>query len=814
MSALLLWSNLAFTQVGTVRESSADSHDEIHSHIDSVYQLSSELETNLDRSQFDLEALLDLLDYDDKQIVEFVQQQINFQAYEGVLRGPQGTLISRSGNSLDQSLLLARLLKDAGYDARIARGKLQIDQSKALIQSMAIDTSWPSPFRQNSENHLILNKILSNSGYTAESAREEMLKYTENARPEISTEQSRINHVIEAVQTALTPLETELNSATFAETLIEEQTDYFWVEYQLSQGSGWQPVHPAFGIAKAPQLEVNEYYADEIPAQLQHRVRVQAFIETQLGGRKSTVPLMSPWERPAANAAHIPQVLTLAPVTDFEARGQLDIEAGLNSATFYALYMNGALAPGASVFSLEGLVGPPEALTGQGAFLGTVSKKGISAADALSNLGSDEKDKESIGGLNRLWFEFSIIAPGGNITTISRNVLQTADDGQKLVHGRKVDRESLRRELQTAFFQTRELAVATGPVNPAYSMALGLSLVEETKRSIEKLQQLEKQGALAPTSQAIQQVKPPPDSRAFRFIGMANGSTGNSIAIASFLAQPMIVTLNRGLSRKNGNLNRFEQTDIVFNVRRSLEFSTQSAEQSIQQSVSQGVWDTYFEVLSNRKPDESAAQISAFERLSSRLENLRYIPPDEKSELEKLGLDFSSELLAKNELQAGFGLLIPDGVSVEYPAWWRVDTATGTVTGMAVGPGGYGGVTSTEWIIKLISLSISSAYMIHGIWNCYENYQGIALYCCLVDTILTGVLIAAMTHIITAIIVEMLATTGTVIIPGAAPEAGLIAKQNSRMIAAIVALFVTASGRTGLKLADFRLKVCGTIADT
>jgi hypothetical protein len=32
-----------------------------------------------------------------------------------VLRGPLGTLFSRSGNAIDQALLLAGLLRDAGF---------------------------------------------------------------------------------------------------------------------------------------------------------------------------------------------------------------------------------------------------------------------------------------------------------------------------------------------------------------------------------------------------------------------------------------------------------------------------------------------------------------------------------------------------------------------------------------------------------------------------------------------------------------------------------------------------------------------------
>ena len=59
------------------------------------------------------------LDYEAEFILDYVSNDIAFQPYEGVLRGVAGTLRARAGNSLDQSILLASVLKSAGYDARV-----------------------------------------------------------------------------------------------------------------------------------------------------------------------------------------------------------------------------------------------------------------------------------------------------------------------------------------------------------------------------------------------------------------------------------------------------------------------------------------------------------------------------------------------------------------------------------------------------------------------------------------------------------------------------------------------------------------------
>jgi hypothetical protein len=64
----------------------------------------------LDRSQFDLDALLDAKDFAPQSIVDFISEAISLEIYDGALRGAVGTLVSGAGNALDQALLAATLL--------------------------------------------------------------------------------------------------------------------------------------------------------------------------------------------------------------------------------------------------------------------------------------------------------------------------------------------------------------------------------------------------------------------------------------------------------------------------------------------------------------------------------------------------------------------------------------------------------------------------------------------------------------------------------------------------------------------------------
>ena len=71
------------------------------------------------------------------QAIGFVRDSIVYQPYTGTLRGAAGTLRAGAGNSLDQSILLANLLKTAGLDARIARGTLTDADALRLLRNIS-----------------------------------------------------------------------------------------------------------------------------------------------------------------------------------------------------------------------------------------------------------------------------------------------------------------------------------------------------------------------------------------------------------------------------------------------------------------------------------------------------------------------------------------------------------------------------------------------------------------------------------------------------------------------------------------------------
>ena len=67
----------------------------------------------------------------------FVRDKIAFEPYEGAQRGLTGTLMARSGNSIDQAMLLRSLLDEYKIKSRLAHGKLSADDKTRLLRNFS-----------------------------------------------------------------------------------------------------------------------------------------------------------------------------------------------------------------------------------------------------------------------------------------------------------------------------------------------------------------------------------------------------------------------------------------------------------------------------------------------------------------------------------------------------------------------------------------------------------------------------------------------------------------------------------------------------
>ena len=95
------------------------------------------------RDRWDPQFIVDTVGISPAALYSYVRSNVGWVPYRGQLRGPVGTLMDRRANSLDMSLLLARLLTLAGHDVRLAHAELSEDTVDKLWQNLSALTANP-----------------------------------------------------------------------------------------------------------------------------------------------------------------------------------------------------------------------------------------------------------------------------------------------------------------------------------------------------------------------------------------------------------------------------------------------------------------------------------------------------------------------------------------------------------------------------------------------------------------------------------------------------------------------------------------------
>jgi len=349
---------------------------------------------------WDVEALNFRLGYDESELITFVRESIHFEPYTGTLKGVTGTLSARSGNALDQAMLLASLLKDAGMEARIARARLGAGDAERLARA-ALHTREPvMPVTDR------------------DAAERKLAKLAELTGREIpDLERGPGEHAIDPSVTDLaTRLEALLEPADGSGTLAEPLSDYFWVQWRVGPGDQWHAAHPAFGRRPAPEaLEAKAYFGDQIPQSLQHRIRFEIGIERLRGGALETQWIASPWERPVANVFGEAITVGLLPLV-----GATPDPGDAATPSIFVPMFNGRLAPGGRAFSLLGqVVDPGVAGSSAAGVFETVGQRFLEAAQSVV----DDPENKPLMVLTGQFIRVTWIRPGGRKRTEERWLL-------------------------------------------------------------------------------------------------------------------------------------------------------------------------------------------------------------------------------------------------------------------------------------------------------------------------------------------------------------------------------------------------------
>ncbi len=396
----------------------------------------TELKAVIDRQSFDREALLEALDFDVERIVRFVSEEIQYQPYAGLLRGPDGTLQSRAGNMLDQAVLLAALIKSTGYDARVAYAP--IGQNAAPVAPSARQSAAAEPplFIDPKQAQKLTDPISRNLPAPAQ------------ARHAFQAGTQFLQRVNDSIYEAAVESKEPETPAYKPETL-------FWVDYRSSSHDSWISLNPV-NARDMTGVPATGFLHQTVDPALQQRVRIEVLAESSLNGKLSRHSLITPWEQAAANLIGEDRSVTLQLLPDaFLMAGESDNPIDRLPATVsFVPMINGGLAPGGKIIDRLGIVADASVAFSQGAglFRTIADRLGKAVATVDSDGGKVNEHDRPVQHISRVWLKITASAPASEPIVIERDLARWQADWPAMV-------DDLSRQV-TLSFQTGETSPA------------------------------------------------------------------------------------------------------------------------------------------------------------------------------------------------------------------------------------------------------------------------------------------------------------------------------------------------------------------
>lgn len=195
-------------------------------------------------------------------IYEYVRDEIAFEAYQGSLRGVEGTLLARAGNSWDQAILLKALFDQINIKCKLVRSPLPEEYFADLKKQASI------PARQTAFLPLELAGQLGINEKEIVDFNKSVSDFSAEVALETKNEHSGIKFV---------------EGKKIAATDAQVYGDYLWVQAEIEEKLyDFHPVFPADTTLVLESLGVMNSRAS-VPEEINHWVRYRCFIERVSG---------------------------------------------------------------------------------------------------------------------------------------------------------------------------------------------------------------------------------------------------------------------------------------------------------------------------------------------------------------------------------------------------------------------------------------------------------------------------------------------------------------------------------------------------
>jgi hypothetical protein len=594
-------------------------------------------------------------------LLEWVRSQTRWVPYRGVLRGPVGVLLDRQGNSLDRALLLATLLRHAGYEIRLARAELPAERARELLPSLlasrsalvrgsetGVEGDWRPDVR------LITGTYLKDSAAIArkvEARLDRSIRLLDTLDARTDTQAARLR--------ALLP-KPAAGSAGAAEQddPIEALRDHWWV--QRRDGERWIDLD----LLAVPDDPAPAATADPaaLDSALYQRVVVRLVTERLSNGSLSERKVLEREVRPSELIGK-PVVLEVTP---------LGLQPGLISVSKDPAAALRMLALEENEWHATLLVGGEvaEAVVSPGPVTGAAP------GNPLGGLGLGIGRAVGSGGaeLSAAWIEYETRVPGRPSQVVRRQLFDLVGPAARAAR-RPIElelTEERRLERSLALTRTTEIVPLASAVAPEYLIHLAASAALANQNFLRA----------APAAAAT----PLEDLETFAKSVQPGPSHLYTLAVTRmsadpdapvYLDRPNVLSRHAFLGLRGGRIVRLEGTDIVVNDVAVAPGSPDPAEIRRRQ----GIRDTNAEAILYDGQPVVGSVADGFARSD------RWIAVTSADDALLAGLPADTRRRMADDLAAGYVLIAPaslaDASRPELAGWWRIDPRTGQTLGVS-----------------------------------------------------------------------------------------------------------------------------------
>lgn len=633
-------------------------------------------------------------------LFEYVTDRIAFQSYRGILRGVDGTLASRAGNAYDQSILLASLLSDAGYDAQLATATISEADAARLLTRLGDSPLVGDETRDIDD--ATANEMLAAVGLTLDDV----------AGFDLDPAHSNAYHAAQTVQRAFTGY---LGAAPDANAeLLEEAQMYAFVQYRLSSNDEWTALHPAFGTLDAPEIaEIERVFDGTIPDEFTHALTVEILIERKVEEELELVPVTTAWTRPLANMHGIPVEVSIVPMRDVGADA---VTAGrYNESEFFIAQINQNADTTLEAFEMMGRTLPTDVAADPAAdYFQTLGGVMNEATGLLGALGTTKEATEPLA-LTGVVIRYTISVPGGKEQTYERYVYDRITPENRASGGQLVPVPL--EDMEAGMVQQHILLVNPGQFSDTYAQYALTDLSVKTLEALVALENLQARydeaGQEMPIGEAIELLAPIGMRAHWPLLASLDSMPVPENALA-YRPEAVVVSAGTVTPGSEGAPSKFV-IDIIHNHRRVLTQASAGFAYDQETAMLYGAWETalerqYVNSMSER-PAHNALNMfddgaPSFTQLAGIDADLSVVP-------------LSARRAVAVDLANGYTVLYPDTVQ-DQPHWWRLDTATGELLGIGENGAGQTMLEYLDLLSGIVSPIINVLGALNGVHSCID----------------------------------------------------------------------------------------------